>query len=592
MDPSLTRSKAHQVFGDLYRKPRSPELQKKVDEVVSSESDIFVRIKKIEELDRQFRSSGSPELRGGDGRRSNMSGGGQESRASRKAGMPPREPGSFWIRIFGGDLAVWGRRNSTFDVGFLGMKIELSRGVFKLFTNLKEDQVVATIKTLRSIMKFGWERWEPKRYNTVVAAYQFFNEFVKVASLFGKIDEDSNWVNQTLKMQKFYAMLIRYPDYAETLNEDLPELASISKELQTMVPTVKRTMKYITSLENRNPSLTNAILAFYAYTTRKIFNWEDILKQLDITEPITHQYRAPESILGMINAKIKKLKQDKNSKKLEIREIEEIKKNYFKFDESGKLVTDFIDEIVEDVVRRIFHENMLNESLIKNHKTQPHRLLYCIVRDFESTIATLLEGGVTVQSAGSTEEVIIIKSGLFRPSLDEVDMVYRSIDAFNKKNNNFSYSFKTFRDDIAKKNNSGGEVVAFLQIVSKANKALRNVATNIKTILDNHSMAFNSERSGQLKDKIARSKEIPIETLEIGMRFLPHSDRILMVNNRLNGLTVNKAFRESLMNLFNYLYLFRDQEIVKMLASSAKVEQEIANIETELKRMGADDSTD
>lgn len=52
MNEPLTKSQAYRVFGQLYNKPRSPELQKQVEEIVNKYSDIFVRIQKIQELDK------------------------------------------------------------------------------------------------------------------------------------------------------------------------------------------------------------------------------------------------------------------------------------------------------------------------------------------------------------------------------------------------------------------------------------------------------------------------------------------------------------------------------------------------------------
>ncbi|MCB1317994.1 MAG: hypothetical protein KDK27_18645, partial [Leptospiraceae bacterium] len=58
VDPTLTKADAHRVFGDLYRKPRSPELQAEVDKIVASTSDVFVRIERIEQLDAKQKPSG------------------------------------------------------------------------------------------------------------------------------------------------------------------------------------------------------------------------------------------------------------------------------------------------------------------------------------------------------------------------------------------------------------------------------------------------------------------------------------------------------------------------------------------------------
>jgi len=62
MDEPLTRTQAHKLFGELYNKPRPPELQKQVDEIVNRYSDIYVRIKKIHELDQKYQEQQKKEL--------------------------------------------------------------------------------------------------------------------------------------------------------------------------------------------------------------------------------------------------------------------------------------------------------------------------------------------------------------------------------------------------------------------------------------------------------------------------------------------------------------------------------------------------
>ncbi len=54
MNEPITTTQAHKLFGELYQKPRPPELQQKVDEIIEKYKDVYVRIKKIQELDEAF----------------------------------------------------------------------------------------------------------------------------------------------------------------------------------------------------------------------------------------------------------------------------------------------------------------------------------------------------------------------------------------------------------------------------------------------------------------------------------------------------------------------------------------------------------
>lgn len=51
---ATSRTDAHKVFADLYRKPRSPEHQQKIDEVIQKSNDIFIRIDLMKKVDEEF----------------------------------------------------------------------------------------------------------------------------------------------------------------------------------------------------------------------------------------------------------------------------------------------------------------------------------------------------------------------------------------------------------------------------------------------------------------------------------------------------------------------------------------------------------
>lgn len=608
MDPTLTRSQAHKVFGELYRKSRPPELQEKIDRVVSTTSDIFVRIKRIEELDEAYeksqRASSRPARSGGG------SGGGKPAARSRGGGglppagsprtassvMAPRPSGkkkesnsgflNFFRKLFGGDVAVWGRKTGTLESGMMGINLELSRDVIDIFRGITDNQLASSIKCFKSVMKFGWERWSPQKYNTVVTAYQFLTEFAKVPSVFTQRETPMILVNNTLKMQKFYGMLLKYPDYKTVIRKDLVDLAARSDELTEHVQGLRTTMDYIINLESRNPNLINAILAFYALNSRRVYSWDDICKQLDIREPVLNQYRAPESVQAVINGRIKKMKQGIVTKQGEIKEIEEIRKRYFNFSSSGKLNIDFLRPVAEDVVHRTVQEKMVNDTMVKSYMTVPHKLLFAILRDFDISAIPLMGGPVTFQGVGGTEDIVIFKPGLFRAATEELDGCLRAIDNFIKKNNDFNYTFKQFKEDAASKESSDTNRVALLQIVTKSNRVLRHFAMHLKTIVDNHRMAVAHDRAGNNKEKLARTREVPIESLDIGMRFIPHDDRILFNSSRYNGLTIVDALEEILKILYNALYIFRDTEVIKTMSATAKIQAEISTMETELKRLG------
>lgn len=54
MDENVSRTEAHKIFANLYRKSRSAEHQAKVDEIITRSNDVFIRIDMIKKLDEEF----------------------------------------------------------------------------------------------------------------------------------------------------------------------------------------------------------------------------------------------------------------------------------------------------------------------------------------------------------------------------------------------------------------------------------------------------------------------------------------------------------------------------------------------------------
>jgi hypothetical protein len=440
------------------------------------------------------------------------------------------------------------------------------------------------MKVYRSVLRFGWERWNPATYNTVLASYQFFNEFVKVPSLLQRNEPPSVLVTQTLKLQKFYAMLLRYPEYKTILTLDFPSLAEKSDELFPHVENTRIAMNYIISLDTKSPSITDCFLAFYALDTRKIFTWDDICRQLDIHDPVLDTYRGPEAVVSVINAKIKKLKETVRLKETEIKEIEEIKTRYYKFDESGRLITAFLFPIAEEILHRVYQEKMVTEGFIKKYVSEPHRLLWLILKDFDLSGSVLLNGAISIKDGNGSKEVMLFRQGLFKTFIDDVEICYRGIDTFVKKQPDFEYNFKNLKEDINSKEIKEPALLTFIQLANKTNKIFRTIAIHLKTVMDNHHMAEETKASA--KEKLQRTADISIENFDIGMRYIGHYDKIIIGSSRFNNKTVVQAVEEILMNLYNYLYIFRDSEVLKTLVSSSGAKAEIKSMKAELERLG------
>lgn len=56
----VSRTEAHRVFADLYRKTRTPEHQQLIDEAILKSNDVFIRIDLIRKVDEDYENKNKP----------------------------------------------------------------------------------------------------------------------------------------------------------------------------------------------------------------------------------------------------------------------------------------------------------------------------------------------------------------------------------------------------------------------------------------------------------------------------------------------------------------------------------------------------
>lgn len=595
MDPTLTRSQAHKYFGELYQKPRSPEAQKRVDDVVKNVSDIFVRIKRIEEIDEGEGGSRGVETRAEEGRsRRGGSGGGggsgkrpaaKKATAKKSAAAPSAKPG-FLTNLFGGDLAKWGERTGTLSSGFLALNLKLSRDVPRVFDQFDEDSIISAIRAFRFAVVNAWESFPPQKYNSIVCAYQFFQEFIKIPVLFKKQDPPQTIIQETLKAQVLYAQLLKIPGWEKVLTEEFPEWVSKMEDISKLARPTEKVMRQIAGMERTRPKVSDCFLALYAMDRKKIMGWPELLDELRVKEPVLDEYRAPDSVMQRIQKRISKLKQEIRTRKESIEEIQEIRKKYFKTDSNGRVTVDFLDDILGSVVRKTQPDKGMNQDYVRAQKQEPHRLLHLLLQDYEMTVLGLLTGTVQVDhEAGGVGDGILFKSGLFKHEADESLGVHREMEEYLRKYKNTTFTFQAYIAGL-KTGSKDAMIAGFAHVVARANKLFRRTVASLRLVLHNHEQAVEKEAHGKAGENLLRTKTYPVEVLEPTVRFIPMCDKILAGSTRLNGMRVDEALETVVMNLYNYLYIFRDDELVRTLASIPRLKSEITGIENRLTRYG------
>jgi hypothetical protein len=119
------------------------------------------------------------------------------------------------------------------------------------------------------------------------------------------------------------------------------------------------------------------------------------------------------------------------------------------------------------------------------------------------------------------------------------------------------------------------------------NRLFKAIATNFYIIWENHLLARNDLSQGS-QEKLARTKTIPIESFTVGKRYLPFYDHEIVSNNRWNGMKVESVVEQILRNMYNYLFIYRDDELLGHLSSANRLQADIDLHVAALKKLGID----
>ncbi len=591
MDEPLTRTQAHKLFGELYNKPRPPELQKQVDEIVNRYSDIYVRIKKIHELDQKYQEQQKKELPKDNSSNSRQTNKNQitirENKKSKT--IVKNKKASFFESLFkGGDIPQWGKQTGTLIHGLFGVNIRLSPNVYKSFQLFEDSQIIDAIKGMGYFIQKGWDDFPPSKYNVVVTTFQFFKEYINVDSLLKKIEDISVIIQQTLKMQVLYATLLFYPNYKTILENDFIEWIKKQKDIQPHISNTIAVIRILANFENRRPKFTDVILSFYVLERKKLITWIDLIQELGVKTPNINTYKAPEKILNLIYQKIDKLKLEIEKRERMIKDINYIKSKYFLINEKGKINIQFLNSIVINVLKRNWGESRVTKDMVNQHIVEPHRFLYIIVQDFDINFINFFVSTVTIQDQrGHGQDVSIFKPSVFKKEMELFSEINQDLQDFLKQYKNAQLSFNNYYLAIKSK---GKDIIMqnFVNIINKSFSFFRKMIQGIRLILDNHEEAYQLENSGKLKEAVVRTKILPIEDLNPQPRFIPYADSKLLSSGRIHDMTVKNALEELVKDFYNYLYLYHDSILLENFSSIPRLQSEIEIYKKKLLQYGID----
>ncbi|AOP32847.1 hypothetical protein A0128_02550 [Leptospira tipperaryensis] len=593
-----SRTDAHKIFADLYRKQRSPEHQEQIDEVIQKSNDIFIRIDLMKKVDEDFEKKKQEDNKKTDEEDKSKR---SSERASTSAKTAPKQSPQrkndaaasaagigFLANLFGGNAAInkFAKDTGTIDVGFLGRKLQIAPGVQNLFKFLKEDQIIATIQALRFCEQQGWRYWKPLVYNVVLNFNKLLNSIISLDSLF--IDQISPeiFLNRATKLELYYARHLSREDSKDIIMTQVPELIKKDEKLIPRMPQIMAGLTYGLNLENGRPRMTDAIRAFHIVATKRMISWEEIVQQLNVPPINETKFQGSSDIIKEVETTLIRLADDIQTRLNRKEELQNLRERYFRIDDKGRMNFDFLNQIVDDYFENHVPENMQSASIKSAFKGTPHKLMYLLLRDFQASYAPVLEGTVKIGSKNQSRDVIIMLPGLFKGDIEQINNLLRLLDAFNKKYPSFQYSFATYNEHTTSSAGVEDQITQnLLKLLGDAAGFMGKFAEKLNILVENHLLARQYETAGKLNDRVLVSKEKVIDEIKILHRFIPYYDSTVVSGNRLNGKTLDFVFLEMAKLLYNYAVIYKDKPTITKLTLHKKIDTELTALMKEYERL-------
>ncbi|GBF48578.1 hypothetical protein LPTSP4_00770 [Leptospira ryugenii] len=613
----VSRTEAHRVFADLYRKPRTPDHQQLVDEAILRSNDVFIRIDLIKKVDEDYQNKNKPKdkpksyFEDKPERESSSRGDSQgkqeqkrqselvstesakQKQAAQKKKAEPAKPatggGGFFAALFGGGggqtpIAKFAKDTGAIDVGLFGRNPSISPSAERLFRTLKEDTIIPTIQALRTAEQQGWRLWTPLVYNIIANFSKFFNAFVSLDSLFiDKISPDI-FLDRSVKMQMFYIRYLHRDDAPKIILENLPKIVEMDEKLANKMSAVMTGINFGIGLESEKPKLSDVITAFYIVSKKKMVTWDEIIADLRVPAIQEHKFQASREIQKEVEITVAKISDDINVRVFKKEELQNLRTRYFTIDDKGKINFEFLNIVVDDFTKLHIPEAAKSQSVKNTYKSMPHRLLYLLLRDIQVVYINMIEGYIRLGDINQNQELLIVQPGLFRQEIETMNNLVRAIETFNKKFPSFQYTFQQFNSDYSK--GTMDQIVnSILRVLIDSAEFFGQFANKLNIMVESHLMARASESKGKGTDKVAVTKEKVIEEIKLQQRFIPHYDKTLVTKERINGMTVEEIIIQLTKYLYNYAVIFKDPQTSQKLTAHRKIEQELIALNKEYERL-------
>ncbi len=586
---SSSRTEAHKIFASLYRKSRSAEHQKLVDDAITKSNDVFIRIDLIKKVDEDFYKNERLKMEANDKTdKKNSKPVVNFKSGQTTAQMPVVEKGGLIDKIFGGSssnsISKFAKESRALEVGLFARRPTITKNVEKIFKSLKEDEIISTIQALKYSEQIGWKIWTPLVYNVIVNFNRFFNSFVSLDALFRDEISAEVFLGRSTKMQMYYSRVLQRTDTKEIVMDKVPGLIKNEPKLYPKIESMLTGLNYALTLETRKPSLTDSIVAFHIVMSKKFVPWIEIERSLNVTPIDERKYSTSQEVTKHIEIATAKVRNDIQSKLNTKGEADFLKKNYFSLGEGGKISFEFVNQIIEDFVNAVYSDSNQTDIIKSNFRNMPHKLLQLVCKDLQSNFIPIVEGYIKIDN-GQIKDVLIMQTSLFLPEIEKINATLRNLDSFNRKFPSFQYTFQSLTQQLATGGSQDMIETQLVKIITDASDFFHKFGNKLTTVVENHMLAKKNEEDGTINEKVLNAKEKMIEEVKVMQRFIPYADARLVSQNRLMGKTIFESLFDMTRLLYNYSVIFKDNAILTKLNQGTKIEADLQKLYAEYERL-------
>ncbi len=556
-------------FVDLYKKDRSSEAKRMVEQIIDEENSIVVRIKRIQQLDQKFsRDNGTGEsalVKEDD----NIKDQPAEGEEAKRTGSLVAANFFNYIIFERSKLVNFGKRTQTMSFRLLGLKKELSAEAIVFWRQIITDAREFLLKQINYTLFHGWKSLDAESYNIIVIFNKFLLKFVKDGDLLDRNESDAYNLKVIESFIENYLTITHKANNKELLKESLYGVLFLNADFKPSLKDTMRVLEEIINTDKRKLCFFNIILSCYALYYNRFIKMADLINYYNIKEIKSEQHEFGQKTLTEIKSYMTKIDE-------EVVEIED-KLFYLKYIEPdltfnmGKSKPwinifnslSFIDESLKSNSGELLEEaKEAGEAKSPYHALTNEIVWYTssITEGFLAHFADVLQTEIQIIKDGNVRTIKIFNPAIFQQELELLESTLKDYKYMRTSGEAISVTFETYqkfiltgRVDLEKENRLCQKMADYLY-------NFKEIAYKLVAIVFRHHRASQASSSDLLKKYQTQNEPIMSEK-ESEDRLIPYAYDTITNHDYLDNKKILDVLNQIIYFAMNLIFLFKDNEI-------------------------------